>query len=777
LHNRERLDSIELEPFKKIFEAGIEGVMVAHLNVPELGTQEDTPTTLTKSVVTDLLKEELAFDGLIFTDALNMKGATKYYEPGDIESLAFKAGNDVLLFPVSVSTAISKIKKQVRKGEISKERIDESCRKILEAKYKVGLHKIEKEASFVEKENLNKDLNQLVYDVTRLDLIDAGLTLIKNENDLLPIKKLKRKKFASIAFNTDEFTEFQNTLSKYAEVDHFIYNERSRDSLFETLKEYDVIFTSIHNTSYWPAGNYKVDLNHLNQIARLAEETKVFCSVFANPYSLRKFEYLDSIDAVLIAYSDDPEVQSAAAQAIFGGIELSGRLPVSINTNYPAGTGIEIKKKIRFTYGIPEQAGVSSDYLNKIDSIAQKAVDTMATPGCRILIARKGIVFYDKSFGYHTYMKKNPVKENDIYDIASITKIAATIPSLMKLYEDSLFSVDGKLADYLPELDTTNKGDLKMKDILTHQAQLNGWIPFYYSTLETLNQDQKLLNNKFTEEYPYKIGNHAYMAKNFKFKDNIYSYCPKDGYSTKIASDFYISDTYKDSIYDKIRKSNLLENKEYKYSDLGYYYFYKIIENSVNAKFQDYVDSVFYARLGAYRTTFLPLEKFEKSEIVPGENDMVFRKQLLHGFVHDPGAAMLGGVCGHAGLFSTANDLAKLMQMYLNGGEYGGTKYFNKETIDFFTASPFLENDNRRALGFDKPQMDYSKPGPTCQCVSGNSFGHTGFTGTIAWADPEEQIVYIFLSNRIHPDQDNNKLIQMDVRTDIQEVIYNAIIR
>lgn len=318
---------------------------------------------------------------------------------------------------------------------------------------------------------------------------------------------------------------------------------------------------------------------------------------------------------------------------------------------------------------------------------------------------------------------------------------------------------------------------MKIKDILTHQAQLNGWIPFYYSTFETLNPDQKLLNNKLTEEYPYKIGNYAYMAKNFKFKDDIYSYYPKDGYSTKIASDFYISDTYKDTIYDKIRKSNLLDKKEYKYSDLGYYYFYKIIENSVNAKFQDYVDSVFYDGLGTYRTTFLPLEKFEKSEIVPSENDMVFRKQLLQGFVHDPGAAMLGGVCGHAGLFSTANDLAKLMQMYLNEGAYGGTKYFNKETIDLFTTSPFLENDNRRALGFDKPQMDYSKAGPTCQCVSGNSFGHTGFTGTIAWADPEEQIVYIFLSNRIHPDQDNNKLIQMDVRTDIQEVIYDAIIR
>ena len=688
-HNRERLDSVELYPFKKIFDAGIEGVMVAHLNVPALETLPDTPTTLTKTVVTDLLKEEMGFDGLIFTDALNMKGATKYYDPGEIEALALKAGNDVLLFPVSVSKAISKIKKQVRKGGIPRERIEESCRKVLEAKYRVGLNAKDKSTAFIKKENLEKDLNKLVYEVTRRDLIETGLTLIKNDKDILPIKKLKRRQFASLAYNIDEITEFQKTLSKYIEVDHFIFTESNKDSLFNILKEYDVVFTSVHNTSYWPSGNYKVVKKHLNEIAKLANKTKVVFSVFANPYCLRHFEMIDSIDAVIIAYSDDIEVQSAVAQTIFGGMELTGKLPVSINKNYPAGTGIDTKKKIRLKYGIPEQAGISSEKLIKIDSIAQSAIDSMATPGCRILIARNGNVFYDKAFGYHTYMKQIPVKENDIYDIASITKIAATVPSLMKLYEDSLFFIDSKLSDYLPELDTTNKGDLKIKDILTHQAQLNGWIPFYYSTLETLYPDQSLLNNKFSEDFPFKIGNHAYMAKNFRFKDGIYSHTPKEGFSTKIATDFYILDTYLDTIYNKIRESNLYEEKVYRYSDLGYYYFYKIIENYTGTKFQDYVDSVFYDELGAYRTSYLPLVKFDKSEIVSTENDQVFRKQLLHGYVHDPGAAMLGGVCGHAGVFSTAGDMAKLMQMYLNGGNYGGTKYFNPETIELFTTSPF----------------------------------------------------------------------------------------
>lgn len=775
-HSKERLDSIELYPFKEIFDAGIKGVMVAHLNVPELGTKSETPTTLSKSVVTGLLKNEMAFDGLIFTDALNMKGATKYYKAGEIEAKAVEAGNDVLLFPVSVSKAISKIKRGIRKGEITGEQIDESCRKILTTKYQLGLLSNGDSAKFVDTKNLHKDLNQLMYEVTRRELINKSITLIRNEKNILPVKKLKRKKFASLAFNADEITTFQNTLSDYAKVDHFVFTEQQSDSLLVVLKGYDVVFTSVHNTSYWPSRNYKVDINYLNYIARLSEQTKVVFSLFANPYSLRNFNKLDSIDATIIAYYDNIEEQKAAAQAIFGGIEVSGKLPVGINPYYPAGTGLGIKKKIRLGYGIPEQVGLSSEKLQKIDSLAQMAMDSMATPGCRILVARKGFVCYDKSFGYHTYMHRNPVKKDDIYDIASITKIVATVPSLMRLYEDSLFSVDNTLADYLPELDTTNKADLNITDILTHQASLNGWIPFYYSTLETLYPDQDLLNNRFKEEFPYKIGKHAFMAKNIIFRDGIYSYYPKEGFNTQVAKDFYILDSYRDTIYNKIRASNLLETNEYRYSDLGYYYFYKIIEDKTKARFEDYVDSTFYQELGAYRTTFLPLNKFDKSEIVPTENEQIFRRQLLHGYVHDPGAAMLGGVCGHAGVFSTAIDLAKIMQMYLNGGNYGGAHYFDTTTLNLFTTAPFLENDNRRALGFDKPQMDYSKEGPTCKCVSGKSFGHTGFTGTIAWADPEEEIVYIFLSNRIHPDQDNSKLIRMNIRTDIQKAIYDAII-
>lgn len=775
-HTKERLDSLELFPFQRIIDAGVKGIMVAHLSVPALESNIHLPTTLSKPVVTHLLKTQMEFDGLIFTDALNMKGVTQNYQSGDIESMALKAGNDVLLFPEDVPKAIHKVKRQVKSGNIPVERIEESCRKILKAKFQAGLHQYNKTKDYIDTKNLEDDLNLIMYDITRRELIKSSITLIQNKNDILPVKSLANQKFASIAFNTNEITTFQKTLSKYTHVDHYVFDDSQADIIFEMLKEYDIIFASIHNTSFWPANNYKVKQEHLNFMGKLAKEAKVVFSAFANPYSLTDFQMLQNLNAVLVCYDEEPTIQQYAAQAIFGGIAVSGKLPVTINNQFTAATGISIKKKMRLQYGIPEQAGISSQKLKKIDSIAQTAIDSFATPGCRILAARDGIVFYDKSFGYHTYLKKNRVKEDDIYDIASITKIVATVPALMKLYELGLFSLEAKLSDFIPELDTTNKGDLLVKDILTHQAQLNGWIPYYYYTLQTLYPEKGLLDNNFSEEYPYKLGDHSYVAKNFMFKEGIYSHQQKEGFTTKIAEDLYIIDSYKDSIFAMIRSSKLVEKKEYRYSDLGFYYFYKIIEEYTGVNFPDYVDSCFYQPLGATRTGFLPLERFEKSEIVPTENDLIFRKQLIHGYVHDPGAAMLGGVCGHAGVFSTANDLAKIMQMYLNGGEYGGKQYFKPETIELFTTSPFLDNNNRRALGFDKPQTDLSKEGPTFKGISSKSFGHSGFTGTLAWADPDEKIVYIFLSNRIHPDQDNSRLINTNVRTDIQKAIYDAII-
>ncbi|HAN17730.1 MAG: hypothetical protein A2X13_08250 [Bacteroidetes bacterium GWC2_33_15] len=777
-HSRSRLDSVELYPFRKLINAGVQGVMVAHLNIPALEKTPDLPTTLSKPVITDLLKTDMGFNGLVFTDALNMKGISENKIQGEIECMAIEAGNDVLLFSENVAKAISRIKKLVKQDKISRDQIETSCRKVLAAKYKAGLNKYSQKSEYIKIKGLSKSLNNPKFDLNRRTLVESGLTLIKNDKNLLPVVKLKNKKIASVSFGSSEKTTFQKTLDKYAKVDHFYTSAVLSDSLLNILSKYDLIIASIHSSSLYPSGNnYGVKNEYLSSVVYLSTKTKIIFTLFANPYSLSSFEFNKTINAILIAYENEETVQSIAAQAIFGGTFISGKLPVSINPRYPYGFGIDIKKKIRLKYSIPEEAGLDSDKLNKVDSIALAAINERATPGCRILAAKNGIVFYDKSFGYHTYYNENPVNENSIYDIASVTKIVATVPALMRLYENNEFNIDDSLKSYFPDLDTTNKGDLSLKDILTHQARLNGWIPFYISTLKTLCPDQNLVSKKFSEEYPYKVNDNFYLARNYQFKDSIYSYNRSGLFSTPVTENLYIRNSYNDTIYKMIRQSKLIDKKEYRYSDLGYYYFYRIIEEKTGANFADYIDTSFYESIGAYRTGFLPLIRFPKNEIVPTENDQAFRRQLIHGTVHDPGAAMLGGVCGHAGVFSTADDLAKIMQMFLNGGEYGDECYFNKETIDLFTKIQFPGTDNRRALGFDKPQMDFSKDGPTCKSVSADSYGHSGFTGTIVWADPAKQLIYIFLSNRVHPDQDNNKLLKNNVRTEIQQAIYDAIIK
>ena len=367
---------------------------------------------------------------------------------------------------------------------------------------------------------------------------------------------------------------------------------------------------------------------------------------------------------------------------------------------------------------------------------------------CQILIAKKGDVVFNKSYGYHTYENNQLVKNTDLYDLASITKIVATVPALMHMYDNQDLYLDSTLGSLL-DLKGSNKNDLIIRDVLTHQSKLIPWIPFYRKTLE-------------------KDENTDFM----KLRDTLYSSSQSQKFSIPVADSIYLHFSFADSIIKQIIDSDLLEKKEYAYSDLGYYLFKEIIEEKFKMSFNDYLVNNYYDEIGMENLCFQPKKKIDISRIVPTENDFEFRGQLLKGNVHDMGAAMLGGVGGHAGLFSNANDLAKIMQLYLNKGEYGGKQFFSNQVIEEFTKCHFCEQENRRGIGFDKPALENQEGGPTCKCVSAKSFGHTGFTGTLAWADPETEIIYIFLSNRIHPDATNKKLLDMDVRTNIMEQIF-----
>jgi CubicO group peptidase (beta-lactamase class C family) len=409
-----------------------------------------------------------------------------------------------------------------------------------------------------------------------------------------------------------------------------------------------------------------------------------------------------------------------------------------------------------------------------MEEIIKHALKEKAMPGCQVLVARRGKVVWHRTYGYHTYQKKRSVEVDAIYDLASITKMASITAALMRLHDQGKFHEDSLMGAYEPVPDTSNKADLLVADVLAHQSGMIAWIPFYYETLEPLDTSQALLSNTFSWSHPLKIGEGAYFNRHVKYVDSVYQKFYDPDYPFQVAEDLYMRADWKDSIYKRIYDSEL-NTREYRYSGLGFYMFQQIIENATDTMLYPYVWNNFYNPLGAHTLGYKPLSRFPRERIVPTENDMFYRRQLLQGHVHDMGAAMLGGVSGNAGLFGSANDLAKMMQMFLNGGSYGQRRYINEATLKLYTSCYNCEDENHRGFGFNKPVFWEEDAGPACNSASPLSFGHSGFTGTLAWSDPEYDLVYIFLSNRVHPDMGNNKLIDMNVRTEVQQVVYNAL--
>lgn len=742
-HGYERLDSLELYPFKRMIDNGVGSMMVAHLYIPTLDNTPNLASTLSPKVVNGLLKDTLGFDGLIFTDALNMKGVSKYFGPGEVEMKALLAGNDVMEFAEDVPKAMQLIRKAVEEGRITQKEIDERCRKVLNAKAWFGLHHYRP----VKVEGLVEDLNNGSAKAMLNELTASSLTLLFNKN-AFPVRTDDGKRTASLVFGDGADNRFQQMLSRYAQIAHYNMDESTsqaeRFRILDELKDHDRVILSIHGLSSRRSQNYGIDQTHLDVINELSYSTDLVINVFGNPYALSRLPGLEHAAALLFSFSQTDESEEFAAQAIFGGVAVSGRLPVTANRNFRVGDGVN-SAKTRLGFTEPWQVGLDDQRLKDIDDIVKEAIDSKAIPGAQVLVARNGMVVYERQFGHHTYETERAVESDDVYDLASITKVAASLPAFMKLVDDGEVSVDDKVSDHVSRLRNTNKKNITFRDMLAHYAQLKPWIPFYWETLKDGGPDSTY-----------------YRAE------------PSDSFSIQVAEDLFLRKDYPDTMYKVIDDSELLSRKRYKYSDLGYYYMKELIEEKTSTALDAFTSEHFYRPLGLRHLGFFPRRMIPLEHIVPTEYDMGYRKQLLRGHVHDMGAAMLGGVGGHAGLFSNSHDLAVLMQLYLNEGTYGGKRYISEETIREFIKCQFCKNGNRRGIGFDKPEPD-GNGGPTCDCVSYLSFGHTGFTGTMAWADPEKEIVYIFLSNRIYPDAENRKLLKMDVRTRIQQVIYDAL--
>ncbi len=743
-----RLDSTELYPFRQLMKNGLGSLMVAHMNIPVLDNTPNLASTLSKSIVNDLLKDEMKFKGLVFTDALNMQGVAKFYKPGIVDVKALLAGNDVLLNTMDVKTTIEEVKKAIANKEITQAEIDERVRRVLAAKQWVGLDKWEP----IETEHLIEDLNSPRADYINRQLTEASITLLRNKGNLLPLKALDTLKIAALSLGTSRETEFQRSLSRYAKVDTFFLPPTASiadlQQLKDQLKDYNVVLVGVHRLQLKASGNGTFGITaEMNLFLKdLIRSKPTVVSVFGNVYSLTRFEDIEKAHGVLATYQENELTQDVAAQIIFGGVGAKGKLPVNVSSAFRMGDGLKTEGGLRLAYSVPESVGLNSKDLAGIDSLVHAAIAARATPGAQVLVAKDGKVIYQKSFGYHTYENETPVQNTDLYDLASVTKITTSLAAYMKLNGEGRFDVDRTLGEYLPWAKGTNKENLKFRDILTHQARLKSWIPFW----------RDMVNEK-----------------NGKFKRNTFSPDSSAKFPYKVSQNLYMHKDLKNCVYDAIFKSPLNEKPGYVYSDLSFILAPKVVENITGQEFETYLKENIYKPLGAHTLTFNAYQHYPLSRIVPTEYDSLFRKELLHGTVHDEGASMLGGVSGHAGLFGNANDLAKVMQMYLQDGEYAGRRIIADGVVETFSKCQFCP-ENYRALGFDRPSKPGSQNGNAAPSAPAESFGHTGFTGIYSWVDPVNDIVYLFLSNRVNPTRENPTLSRMNTRTNVMQVVYDA---
>jgi beta-N-acetylhexosaminidase len=730
----ERLDSVELAPFRVLFDGGCAAVMVAHLDVPALDSTAGTPSTLSPTIVDTLLRQEMGFRGLAFTDALSMKGFADFVGSRPRGRDALLAGNDVLLFPGDPAQVIAEVALAIEEGVLDSAVVAEKCKRVLMAKVWSKANEALPEKGEIWDAAEGEQIHR--------DILEASLTVLSNRGWVLPWLAAKSSvvvlNVADKTSSGEAFSErLQLVLGGAHEVKSFTIGKNAagyvRGLVKGACKEADLIIVNFLETSNRPSKGYGINdkaVKYLKEellksIADTTSNTEWVFNVFANPYVLDGdwVKLLERSSSLIVAYQDDYRTQEAVANAIAGAGSANGKLPVTPPGSFMrAGDGIGLGRldHERLSWN---HAAIDGSWggTAKIDSIVADALAENAMPGCRIVVAHKGEVMHDKSYG--TTDGNIPVTQGTIYDLASITKIAATSICLMRLNKSGYFQLDDEIRKLIPDLDTLELGTRTFKEVLTHSAGLYPWIPFYRETL-----------------------------------------CDS------------IDELSEDTMYQRIYDSELKPAGEYKYSDLGYYLFHKMLKDWYNEPIDTLANNWIYEPMGLHSMGFHPLDRFDLDQIAPTEIDEIFRKGTVHGTVHDPGAHMLGGVCGHAGLFSDAHDLTRIGMMLLNGGHYSGYNVLRHGVVDSWTQRAYPESDNRRGVGFDKKGLNPDE-GPASLLASDSSFGHSGFTGTLLWVDPEYELVYVFLSNRTYPDSENTTLITKNVRTEIHRVIMEQLIK
>ncbi|MDD2960803.1 MAG: glycoside hydrolase family 3 N-terminal domain-containing protein [Muribaculaceae bacterium] len=744
------IQTVDLVPFKKYINSGLGGVLVGHLNLPAFD-KSGIASSLNPNIVERLLVRKLNFDGLIFTDALGMKGAKSEKSPS---VMALLAGNDVLLCPSNVTQEINAIEKSIETGELTLEDINKKCKKVLSYKYILGLNK----PKVYDSNNITNRINDASTKAIINKLWEASMTVFINNNNILPIGSVEKGKIG--LYPTEKVDKFVNTCKLYSKIEILDAN-----NLSTTDAEYIIVPITGDNT------------NSQNVLSQAVSTGKKVIAVFMmSPYKVPGFRAslkADNLSAVM-AFENCDMAQLYAAQVVFGGISAKGKMPVSILGVVKAGAG-NTYKATRLGFCEPEEVGVNSRLLNFVDSIAQLGVNSNAFPGCQVLMAKDGKIICNKNFGLTDATLNVPVDDFTLYDLASVSKASGTLSGIMKAYDEGLIDLNARISQYIPELATTDKKDITVKELLFHVSGIQPSLNMFDIMFDKKSYAEPLFKKKQDRNHTILVQGSTYGNKNARIRTDIVSKKRSKKFDIELCKGVFGGQVTYDTIMNRIYNSKLRPTKNYAYSCLNFSLLMKIEQNCTGTPHNIYVENNIFNLLGAYHSVYRPLDYFPLAMIAPTEDDNFLRDQKLQGFVHDELACFSGGIQGNAGFFSNANDLAKLCQMWLNNGVYGGKRILSEKTVKLFTTTS--SNTCRRGLGFDKPDKKNEDNSPTCESATAETYGHLGFTGTCFWVDPVNNMFFVFLCNRVNPTRNNEAFNELDIRPKLFQALYDNLIK
>ena len=750
---RERLDSIEMYPFRKAIEAGLGGVMVGHLEIPALSKK---PSSLSPEIL-DILQEEFGFKGIAFTDALEMKGVSNNL---NVCAQALMAGNDMLLPPRNLKREMDGVLAAVKAGKLTEEYLTEKCRKVLTFKYALGLH----EPPFIQLSGIEKRLNRPSTQDLRDRLEKAAVTVVGNEGGVLPMDvDLKNTAILNIG-KSSEGKIFHQQLNKYMKVDRILAHPDSITILSKRLAKYDRVIVAIHTEKY---------AAYQGMLATLASKlplSYVYFTPLKNIY--RKGVAWKKAASVILGHVGSATVQHFVAEVMMGREKATGRISVEVKDYRLPGEGVDLESTKKYR---PEDYGMDASVLSKVDEIALEGIKAKAYPGCQVLIMKDGLPVYDKCFGTFTYEDSKKVEPEHLYDIASLTKTTGTLLAVMKLYDEGKFGLTDPISKYVPAMKGSRKGRITIEDLLYHQSGLPGSHPFYREAINDSSYTGGFFKGRIDANHHLRVDRRLYVVDDFKYKDEYLSSASSEDYPLQVAENLFVSPSFPEKILEMIASDKVpLRDRRYRYSCLNFVLLKEMVEQISGMPMDEYLEKEFYAPMGMKSTLYNPLRRFQPEQIVPTiQKDYLRGRKELRGYVHDEIAAFMGGVSGNAGLFSNARDVAKVYQMLADGGQYGGKRYLSLETCQLFMNKK--SRISRRTLGFDKPEPTPGK-GPCADEAPKEVVGHTGFTGTCAWADPKNGLVFVFISNRIYPRPfDHKGLMTLKIRPRIQQLMYQAL--